>query len=396
MATDPASTVPGPSRALPAVLALLLTTGWAANHFAALLPVLRTSEDLSASLVAGLYGLYAVGLLPGLLLGGTASDRHGRRAVAVPGALLAAVGTLILLRWPDPTGLVVGRLVVGAGAGATFSAGTAWAADLGGAVGVTRAGVFLTLGFATGPVVSGVLAAFAPAPLIVPFVLSAALSLAAVAAAATVPGRLPQPPPHTVQPSAHPPGGPARAPRSAGAALSWALPVAPWVFAGATVGVVTLPSRLPADDGGPLLAGVAAGIVLGTGVLVQAYARRRNLGPGAGVVGAFAAAAGLLLAGVGGAQPGLVLVAVAFLLLGAGYGLCLRAGLLDLERWAPPAGRGTLTGLFYLATYSGFAVPVALAALDPITGAVLPLLVLGGLAALAAVLRWTRLARIRS
>lgn len=396
MATDPASTVPGPSRALPAVLALLLTTGWAANHFAALLPVLRTSEDLSASLVAGLYGLYAVGLLPGLLLGGTASDRHGRRAVAVPGALLAAVGTLILLRWPDPTGLVVGRLVVGAGAGATFSAGTAWAADLGGAVGVTRAGVFLTLGFATGPVVSGVLAAFAPAPLIVPFVLSAALSLAAVAAAATVPGRLPQPPPHTVQPSAHPPGGPARAPRSAGAALSWALPVAPWVFAGATVGVVTLPSRLPADDGGPLLAGVAAGIVLGTGVLVQAYARRSNLGPGAGVVGAFAAAAGLLLAGVGGAQPGLVLVAVAFLLLGAGYGLCLRAGLLDLERWAPPAGRGTLTGLFYLATYSGFAVPVALAALDPITGAVLPLLVLGGLAALAAVLRWTRLARIRS
>lgn len=395
MATT-ASTASRRSRGLPAVLAMLMTTGWAANHFAALLPVLRTAQNLSASLVAGLYGLYAVGLLPGLLLGGSASDRLGRRAVAVPGALLAAVGTLVLLFWHDPTGLVVGRLVVGAGAGATFSAGTAWAADLGGAAGVTRAGVFLTLGFATGPVVSGVLAEFAPAPLVVPFVLSAVLPLVAVAAAATVPGRVPHPPPHAVHPSAHPPAGPTRAPRSVGAALSWALPVAPWVFAGATVGVVTLPARLPANDGGPLLAGIAAGIVLGTGVAVQAYARRRNLGPVAGVVGAFAAAAGLLLAGFGGSQPGLGLVGVAFLLLGTGYGLCLRAGLLDLERWAPPAGRGTLTGLFYLATYSGFAVPVALAALEPVAGPTIPLLVLGALAGLVAVLRWMRITRIRA
>ena len=395
MATT-SSTVSRRSRGLPAVLAMLMTTGWAANHFAALLPVLRTAQNLSASLVAGLYGLYAVGLLPGLLLGGSASDRLGRRAVAVPGALLAAVGTLVLLFWHDPTGLVVGRLVVGAGAGATFSAGTAWAADLGGAAGVTRAGVFLTLGFATGPVVSGVLAEFAPAPLVVPFVLSAVLSLVAVAAAAAVPGRVPHPPPHAVHPAAHPPAGPARAPRSVGAALSWALPVAPWVFAGATVGVVTLPARLPANDGGPLLAGIAAGIVLGTGVAVQAYARRRNLGPVAGVVGAFAAAAGLLLAGFGGSQPGLGLVGVAFLLLGAGYGLCLRAGLLDLERWAPPAGRGTLTGLFYLATYSGFAVPVALAALEPVAGPTIPLLVLGALAGLVAVLRWMRITRIHA
>ena len=390
MASEPVPVRAPRPRGLSAVLAMLMTTGWAANHFAALLPVLRSAQNLSASLVAGLYGLYAVGLL----LGGSASDRFGRRAVAVPGALLAAAGTVILLLWHDPAGLVVGRLVVGAGAGATFSAGTAWAADLGGAVGVTRAGVFLTLGFATGPVVSGVLAAFAPAPLVVPFVLSAVLSLVAVAAAATVPGRSPQPPPHAVHPGTPPPAGPVR-PRSVRAALGWALPVAPWVFAGATVGVVTLPSRLPASDGGPLLAGIAAGIVLGTGVVVQALARRRNLGPGAGVAGAAAASAGLLLAAVGGAAPGLPLVAIAFLLLGTGYGLCLRAGLLDLERWAPPASRGTLTGLFYLATYSGFAVPVALAALDPIVGPVLPLLVLGVLAALVAALRRVRIARAR-
>ena len=193
--------------------------------------------------------------------------------------------------------------MVGAGAGATFSAGTAWAADLGGAAGVTRAGVFLTLGFATGPVVSGVLAEFAPAPLVVPFVLSAVLSLAAVAAAPIVPGRIRHPPPQAVHPAAHPPAGPARAPRSVGARAELGT-------SGGSLGIgrgdrrgVTLPARVPANDGGPLLAGIAAGIVLGTGVVVQACARCRNLGPGAGVVGASAAAAGLLLAGFGGSHP---------------------------------------------------------------------------------------------
>lgn len=146
------------------VLLLLLATGWAANHFAALLPVLRVREDLSATLLAAVFGLYAVGLLPGLLGGGVLSDRVGRAAVAVPGAALAGVGTLGLLEFHGPTGLVVGRLLVGLGAGATFSAGTAWAADLGGAAGTTQAGVLMTVGFAGGPVVSGVLAAVAPGP----------------------------------------------------------------------------------------------------------------------------------------------------------------------------------------------------------------------------------------
>ena len=83
---------------------------------------------------------------------------------------------------------------------------------------------------------------------------------------------------------------------------------------------------------------------------------------------------------------------MAFLLLGTGYGLCLRAGLLDLERWAPPASRGSLTGLFYLATYSGFAVSVVLAAVEPVAGPTLPLLVLGALAVVVAVMQWRRIA----
>lgn len=379
------------------VLLLLLATGWAANHFAALLPVLRVQEDLSATLLTAVFGLYAVGLLPGLLGGGVLSDRVGRAAVAVPGAALATVGTLSLLEFHGPTGLVVGRLLVGLGAGATFSAGTAWAADLGGAAGATQAGVLMTVGFAGGPVVSGVLGAVAPAPLVLPFVVSALLSAVAVAASVVTARRartLPAAPGTAGSPAQVDPDGPAEPGRSGRATLGWMLPVAPFVFTCGTVGLVTLPSRLPSSYAGPLLTGVAGGVVLGTGILVQAWARRRGVGPRAGTVGSLAAAAGLGLAALGGDHPSLPLVAVTFLALGLGYGLTLRAGLLDLERWAPAAQRGSLTGVFYVATYLGFGVPLLLEALRPVAGARVPLAVLAGLAVLAALARGVRLRRL--
>ena len=64
-------------RVLPVVLLLLFATGWAANHFTAMLPVLARSEGLAQAALDGAFGIYAVGLLPGLLGGGSLSDRSG-------------------------------------------------------------------------------------------------------------------------------------------------------------------------------------------------------------------------------------------------------------------------------------------------------------------------------
>ena len=150
------------------VLAVLLSTGWAANHFASLIPVLRVDEGLSHTVLDGVFGIYALGLLPGLLTGGALSDRVGRAVVVLPGALIASLGTLIVLLWHDAPGLMVGRLVVGIGAGLAIGAGTAWAADLRGKSGTVMAGVVLTSGFALGPLFSGLLAQFAAFPLATP------------------------------------------------------------------------------------------------------------------------------------------------------------------------------------------------------------------------------------
>jgi hypothetical protein len=57
--------------------------------------------------------------------------------------------------------------------------------------------------------------------------------------------------------------------------------------------------------------------------------------------------------------PGALLVVAS--LLGAAYGTCMTAGLQAVQRIAPPASRGGLTGLYYVLTYVGFSAPYLLA-----------------------------------
>ena len=60
--------------------------------------------------------------------------------------------------------------------------------------------------------------------------------------------------------------------------------------------------------------------------------------------------------------------------------MALREGLLDVETYAPPERRGTTLGIYYVFTYVGFAIPVLFSWLLPVTGYVMPLVVLGILA----------------
>jgi MFS family permease len=78
-------------------LALLLATGWVANHFVALMPVISERQHLSAAAIDAIFGIYALGLLPGLLVGGRASDSFGRPSVAFAGSATSLVATLAML-----------------------------------------------------------------------------------------------------------------------------------------------------------------------------------------------------------------------------------------------------------------------------------------------------------
>ena len=374
-------------------LVALLSAGWATNHFAAMLPVLADVASISKPGLDAAFGLYALGLLPSLLLGGGLSDRHGRRPVVVTGLVLAGLGNLVMLASPTLTGVTVGRLVVGLGVGMVASAGTAWAADQDAAKGAARAGVVLTSGFAVGPVASalitwalpgrpGTLLAFA-----VPAALTAALAVMCLRVVDRGPSRVAAPPADADGPATATATATATGQRRLGPALAAALPMALWVFACVTVAMIVLTERIGAKYAGPLLPAVAAVLSLGTGVLVQMGMRRAGGWRAFGVVGAGMATTGFAVAGMAGAQMGFATFVVCSVVLGCAYGLCLGQGLRDVDRLAPLARRGVATGTFYIVSYSGFALPFVLNTYVGSLGASAPMYVLAALAAATAVTR---------
>jgi MFS family permease len=369
------------------VLALLLATGWVANHFVGLMPVISSSQHLSTATLDGIFGIYALGLLPGLLIGGRTSDALGRRSVALAGSVAALLGTVTMLASQHTGALLLGRLIVGVGVGLAISSCTAWASDLRGPAGAATAGAVLTAGFALGPFAGGFIAWAGRSGIRVSFALAAALVLLAAFAVIVAAGRV-----DVTGPAAdHTPKATAPAAHGIGRALSWAMPLAPWVYASATLGFVTIPTRLHTALAAPMAAGTATLIVNGVSGIVQVLARALRWGPQTGTAGAVMAALGYAVAAA--APPSLTptLGLPLLVVLGCASGLCLREGLIDLEAAAPPHLRGALTGVFYVVTYVGFALPLVLATV----GSAVSMMILSVMAVLAAVTAVARAVRLR-
>ncbi|MCT1414949.1 MFS transporter [Corynebacterium sanguinis] len=369
------------------VILFLVTAGWAANHFAAVLVALKERAHLEPLLVNGAYGIYAAGLFPCLLAGGILADRFGGRPIVIAGTIVSALGNLGLAFSHSAAALLSGRFVVGLGVGLVVSAGTAWAARLRGAQGATLAGIFLTSGFALGPIFSGIFA-YAQPRIWELYAVTIALSLLAIVVSLVI-GDTPH---HAVTQGPAPAPAAAPAQRSSTKALATALPVAVWVFASITTAVVGLAARVAHYfPTGVFMPGIAAGLGFGTALVLQALGRRFEWGPRAGVIGALCSAIGLAITGFSGANPSLLAFAVATIALGAAYGLCLRDGLLDVDTYAPLHARGRVLGIYYVGTYIGFALPPLLQWLEPLAGPTIPLLVLAALALTSAVVRFTQI-----
>lgn len=368
------------------VTLLLFTAGWAANHFASVLVLIREQLDVSSVLVNGAFGIYALGLLPSLLAGGVLADRFGARMVVLTGGVLSALGNLFLLAFHDGPSLLVGRFIVGLGVGLVVSAGTAWAGRLRGASGVTLAGIILTAGFMMGPIVASGLG-MASTSIITPFAISVALSLIAVVVGFALGDA-------RSAPSALGASSGIKHERSMKKALAVSLPMAIWVFSCITTSLIVMSARIDATFGNAiLLPGIGAAIAFSAGLIAQFLGRKFAWGRGSGIVGALCALAGFALAAFGGDSIPVWLFVIASILLGTAYGLCLREGLLGIETYTPLNRRGTGIGIYYVFTYLGFGLPVLLDALLPHLGASIPLYALAALALGSAIIRGVQIKR---
>ncbi len=234
--------------------------------------------------------------------------------------------------------------------------------------------------------ISGLLAQWAPDRAVVPYLPHALLMLGVVALV---------------------PGAPETVTRGGGGAIGRALPsmrhprfvkvvapMAPWVFAAPAVAFALLPSVVGAAHAtdGIALTAVVAMVAAMAGVLIQPVARRLDAhatGNRAATLGLVVMVAGLALGALTAHEHRTWLLVPSAIVLGMGYGLCLVAGLVEVQRLAHPEALAGLTAIYYVLTYIGFAVPSVLALAAHLTGYATLLLITAGLALVTAL--WVRL-----
>lgn len=351
------------------VAAALFAVGWGANQFAAMLLVYREEDGASSEAVTALFGAYAVGLIPALLIVAPISDRIGRRRVMRPVLVLSLIATVILLVGGDNLAvLLLGRLLAGIASGAAFAPGSAWVKELSAdgppGTGARRATLALSAGFGSGPLVAGIVGQWLPGPTVLPYVPHLVLMLVVIAIAWHAPE--PFVPRSKDEPRRRSEVWEATTSRRFVLGI---MLTAPWVFGAAATSFATIPTFADIGIAPIAVIGALTGLTLWTGVAVQPLGKKLHDPRLIIVVGLVAAAAGLLAGLLLAASGTAWLVLPAAILLGMAYGLILVGGLTTVESLAHPDDLGTLNAVFYSLTYVGFAAPLlstlALTVLSP-------------------------------
>ncbi len=352
--------------------------GWGANQFSSLLLAYRLHRGVAESTADALFGVYALGLIPALLVIGPVSDQRGRRGIVRLAGALSIVASLALIAGEHSLAMLyLGRFLAGVCSGAAFAAGTAWMKELSAApydplageqAGARRAAIALSAGFGLGPLVAGLLAQWAPHPLLTAYLPHLAVMLTALVLVIGAPETITQP---CRQLSLR---GLLRVPAAAHIRFRRIVaPSAPWVFAAPSIAFAVLPGLVAHRTGSFQVgfAAIVAGLTLALGVLIQPVARRLDRADDVRgtLAGLGAICAGTALGALAAHQQSWPLVIPAAILLGCGYGLCLVSGLLEIQRLATSQDLASLTAIYYALTYVGFAAPIVLAELERLTSA---------------------------
>ncbi|MET8586074.1 MFS transporter [Streptomyces collinus] len=318
----------------------------------------REEIGFSELVVTVVFAAYAVGVIVALLVAGGFSDVLGRRPLLLAALGLSALSAACFLAEGGLPLLFAGRVLSGFSAGVLSGTGTAAVLELAPSGKRGRAGLAATAanmgGLGLGPLVSGILAEYAPAPLKLPFAVH--LGLLAVATLTvwllpeTVPRRAPlpslRPQGMTVPPEVRGVFGPCALAAFAGfSVLGLFTAVAP-AFLDQTLGEHNLAVA------GAVVFCVFCASTCGQ-LLMGRIGSRRALPWGCGVL-----VAGLLLIGAS-----LLLKSFPLLLIGAatggvGQGMAFRAGLTEVSSAAPETHQGATISAFFVVAYIGISLPV--------------------------------------
>ncbi|MEU6322791.1 MFS transporter [Streptomyces sp. NPDC047009] len=344
-------------------LAFLVNMGFSAVP-TPLYVLYQRRDHFSTIMITVVYAVYAVGVIASLFLAGHLSDWIGRKRVLVPALLLNIVSALVFVLAPSLPGLLVARVLSGVSVGLTTATATAYLSELhlgtwrGRSGSLRRSQIVATAanlgGIGFGPLVAGLLAQYAPQPLVLPYVvfLVALAALAVLVAFSPETADLPDPAPR-YRPQRI--AVPEHARRMFFAAVATGLgafavygifnSLAPSFLAG------TLHESSHAVAGAVAFAAFAAGAVAQIALSRASLALTLRTGPLVLVPGLALLVGGMWL-------PSLAMFVIGGVLTGAGGGLAFRSALTAAGATAPPESRAEALAFFFLGAYLGLSVPV--------------------------------------
>ncbi|MFF9143351.1 MFS transporter [Streptomyces sp. NPDC014861] len=323
-----------------------------------LYPLYQEKFGFSELTVTVVYAVYAFGVIGVLLLAGNASDTLGRRPTLRWGLAFAAASAVCFLCADALGWLYAGRLLSGLSAGLFTGAATAYVMELAPPGGTARATLVATAanmgGLGCGPLLAGLLAEYAPDPLLLPF----AVHLILVAGSALVLQWLPETVADRKPLSAVRPRKPALPAR----VRAVFVPAAVASFVGfALFGVFTsvspafLVRYLDVDNHAVSGLVVALAFFASTAGQVAAghFGPTRSLPLGCAVL-----FGGLVLLACALYTDQLVFVILAALVGGIGQGLAFRAALSAVAAASPPDRRAAVISSLFVVAYTGISLPV--------------------------------------
>ena len=311
----------------------------------------------SSATLSLIFATYALVLIPSLLAFGQLSDQWGRRPVIVAGLGVAIVGLVLFAIADGVAWLFAARVVQGLAVGMISGAATAALVELEPGGKRRQAALLATLaqagGSATGPLIAGILAQWAPAPRVLSYV----VGMATLAVFGGFLLAVPEPAERRgagwrIQRPAVPRA--IRAPFIRVALTAAAV----WSVAGLFLSVV--PSYVSSINGSKNLAalGTITSVMLLASCLGQLVVRQGAPPAATQTTGLLLLALGLL--GLVLASPAnlIALLVVGAALAGLGHGLGFLAAQDDLNAIAPDERRGEVTAAFISCIYLGVPLSV--------------------------------------
>lgn len=307
-------------------------------------------SDLTMTLI---FATFALVTAPALLFFGPAADALGRRVVLRASVIAAALASGCFALAAGPEWLFVGRATQGVALGAATAAATALIAERAPDGNRSRASVVASMAFvggtAAGPLVAGVLAEYAPLPLLLPYLAHLVLlgigwlCVSALPASGARASRWRPTRPHV-------PAG-MRLRLGTAAAVGFLA----WTVAGLFLAVIPAVLGRAAQIGNLALTGGIVAAVLACSVLVLPLIPR--CGPGTAQFVGLGALLGSLIALTLTGGSSLPVTMAAAIAAGVGHGLAYGGTVATIDTTAPNGQRASINGAVYLVFYLGTGVP---------------------------------------